>query len=451
MHLPPPPPAEIRDPIHGAIPVDDAELAVIDHAFVQRLRGIRQLGFSHLPFPGATHTRYLHSLGAMHLAGRAFDAVFRDQPFSSGARRRALRGCVRMAALCHDLGHPPFSHAAEFAMPPLRALALGAYDPGKVAGRLDRRASHEDYTVGVLTASDLSHRIEANQPFTARHVAALISDEVTVSDDFFVDGGVDLRGLLSQLISSELDVDRLDYLVRDSYFTGARYGQIDTNWLISHLSRHVDAEGRACLALDSRALYAFDDYIIARFHMFVMVYFHQKSVVYEEVLRRYMESEGCSYALPADMEAYLHCDDSQLWDHLRRVDDPWARRVVAFDPYKLVLEEHGSAAEAALPQRVAVLQKAGIDAIPKAATGVLLRPRKPGKPPIYVVESPRHGARRARLLEDATRAFAPLDHEATISRIYVDRVDVERARALVRDHWQQRSLLDRPHLDRGRG
>ena len=72
------PPQEIRDPIHGAVPVDDVEIAIIDHPFIQRLRGIRQLGFSHLPFPGATHTRYNHSLGVMHLAGRAFDACFRD-------------------------------------------------------------------------------------------------------------------------------------------------------------------------------------------------------------------------------------------------------------------------------------------------------------------------------------------------------------------------------------
>lgn len=324
-------------------------------------------------------------------------------------------------------------------MPPLRELGLLAYAPEKVAGRLDRRASHEDYTIAVLTASDLSEVFARNFLFGARHVAALISGEVSVDDDFFVEEGVDLRGLLSQLISSELDVDRLDYLVRDSYYTGARYGQIDTGWLISHLTRHVDADDRAALALDQRALYAFDDYIIARFHMFVMVYFHQKSIAYEELLRRYMESEGCTYRLPADMEGYLSCDDAQLWDHLRRVDHPAARRVVGFQPYKVVLEAHGTAAEAALPQRVQALHRAGIDAFPKAATGVLLRPRKPGKPPIYVVDG--RGGERARLLEDATQAFAPLDHTATISRIYAPPEDVARAREVLDGAWQQQTLL----------
>ncbi|MEC8423627.1 MAG: HD domain-containing protein, partial [Myxococcota bacterium] len=264
-------------------------------------------------------------------------------------------------------------------------------------------------------------------------------DEVEPPDDFFVEHGVDLRGLLSQLISSELDVDRLDYLVRDSYYTGARYGQIDTGWLITHLTRHVDADGRARLALDTRALYAFDDYIIARFHMFVMVYFHQKSIAYEELLRRYMESESCSYRLPADVEGYLSCDDAQLWDHLRRVDHPSAARVVGFQPHKVVLEAHGTAAEAALPQRVEALCRAGIDAFPKAATGVLLRPRKPGKAPIYVVDG--RGGGRARLLEDATQAFAPLDHTATISRIYAPPEDVARARGILEGAWKQQSLL----------
>ena len=124
MEQPAPPANEIRDPVHGAVRIDLHEKRVVSHRAVQRLRGVRQLGFSHHPFPGATHTRFIHSLGAMHLAGQAFDQCFRDQPFSSGSRRRALRHCVRLAALCHDLGHAPYSHAAEFAMPALRELGM---------------------------------------------------------------------------------------------------------------------------------------------------------------------------------------------------------------------------------------------------------------------------------------------------------------------------------------
>lgn len=207
---------EVRDPIHGAIVLSDDETAVVDHPFVQRLRGIKQMGFSELPFPGAVHTRYAHALGAMELAGRAFDQVFAADPFRSPRRRAELRQCVRVAALCHDLGHAPFSHCTEFAMPSLRALGVEAYDPAIVAGRLDKTASHEDYTIGIVTASSLAGTVAAHFPFEGRHVAALISREVAAPDDFFVDAGIDWRRVLSQLISSELDVDRLDYLVRDS-------------------------------------------------------------------------------------------------------------------------------------------------------------------------------------------------------------------------------------------
>ena len=101
---------EVRDPLHGAIAVAPEEIPVVDHPFVQRLRGIRQMGFSELPFPSAIHSRYAHSLGAMELAGRAFDLCFRRDPFVTPGRRAIYRQLVRVAALCHDLGHGPCRH-----------------------------------------------------------------------------------------------------------------------------------------------------------------------------------------------------------------------------------------------------------------------------------------------------------------------------------------------------
>ena len=125
---------EIRDPLHRAIQISASEREIVDSPFVQRLRDIRQLGFSHYPFPGATHTRFIHSLGVMHLAGRVFDAVFDDKPFVSSLRRLSLRSCLRLAALLHDIGHGPFSHTAEFAMPNIHALGF--------TDKPDRRAAH---------------------------------------------------------------------------------------------------------------------------------------------------------------------------------------------------------------------------------------------------------------------------------------------------------------------
>ena len=431
MSRPAAPPFEIRDPIHGVVGVDAAELVVIDHPFVQRLRGIRQLGFSHIPFPGATHSRYAHSIGAMCLAGRAFDACFRGFSFSSEARRAELRAALRLAALTHDLGHPPFSHAAEFAMPPLSTLGIAAYRPEVLLARGAVRATHEDYTIAILTGSDLAGTIRGAFPFSPRHVAALISGEIELTDDFFIEGGVDLRPVLGQLVSSDLDVDRLDYLPRDSLYTGARYGQVDVDWLMSHLGVHVTEDGRACLALDRRAIYAFDDFTLSRFHMFVMVYFHQKSIAYERLLQRYMSDPDCDYRLPSDLDLYLDCDDSELTAHLRRSTNRWARLLAHSRPYRMVWEQHG------LPEQIdasgvrARLEAAGFDVMEASAVGYACRPRKAGKPPIYVVDGRAGALEPVALLEEVAEIYRRYQDAVGISRLYVPDEDRDRALALL--------------------
>lgn len=439
MDRPSPPLHELRDPIHGAIPIDPAERRVVEHRAVQRLRNIRQLGFSHLPFPSATHTRFAHCLGAMHLAGRAFDNCFRDQPFSSGTRRRAFRHCVRLAALCHDLGHAPYSHAAEFAMPPLRELGIAAYDSERVAGRLGQRAHHEDYTVAILTRSSLATTIRAQFPFGPEHVAALVSPDVRIDDDFFFDGGFDLRPVLSQMVTGDIDVDRLDYLLRDAYFTGARYGEVDVNWLLSHLTRSIDDQGRVCLALDRRALYAFDDFLVARQHMFLMVYFHRKSVVYEELFKRFVRGNADALALPADAEAYLQTDDAWMWGRLRAVDDPWARRIIEFRPYKVAFEAHLAPEACALQQRVDALRARSIDAMATTAHGSLLSKPDPAKPTLWCVDRT-GGELAARPMLDVARDLHAGAAGVTISRIYVRPDQRDAAREVVKAVWEPQQL-----------
>jgi HD superfamily phosphohydrolase len=436
---------EVRDPLHGAIAVAPEEIPVVDHPFVQRLRGIRQMGFSELPFPSAIHSRYAHSLGAMELAGRAFDLCFRRDPFVTPGRRALYRQLVRVAALCHDLGHAPFSHCTEFAMPPLRALAIDAYAPERVDARLDHTASHEDYTIAILTRSSLADTLRSHFAFDGRHVAALVSREVATPDDLFVDGGQDYRRILSQLISSELDVDRLDYLVRDSYFSGARYGEIDVNWILSNLEQHVDAAGNVSLALDRRAIYAFDDFMIARYHMFVMVYFHHKSVVYEEMLKRHFTSPACTYRFPVDPEDYLAMDDVHLYSWLRSSDDAWARRIVERRPYRRALEIHGSAEEVLVVHDLLDrIDAAGIDRLVAGSTGKLSRynvigQKREGAPPIYVLDRAPGRPERATPLEDATRVFERYQDERHIARIYVPEERVEEAQALIRDAEAERA------------
>ncbi len=427
---------EVRDPIHGAIGLTPSETAVLDHPFVQRLRNIKQMGFSEVAFPGAVHPRYLHSVGVMHLAGRAFDAAYAGVDLPPD-RRRAFRSAVRLAGLLHDVGHPPFSHCTEFAMPPLRSLGIRAYRPEVLARRGDRRATHEDYTVAVVTESDLARTIESAFPFLARHVAALVSQDVAVDDDFFVVDGLDHRQALSQLISSELDVDRLDYLVRDAYFSGARYGMVDVNWLISNLEIHREA-GRALLALDRRAIYAFDDFMVARYHMFIMVYFHHKSVVFEELLKRYFRSPDCDYFLPSRIDDYLWVDDIHLHAHLRRSENRWARAVAGRRAWRRVVEKHGNPSQVDLGPMARALQEAGIDHLQATSAGKLSRytafgQKRERAAPIYVVDRLAGAPRPVEPLERATAIFRRYEDERHIARLYVDPDDLDRARAVLED------------------
>jgi uncharacterized protein len=416
---------EVRDPIHGPIPVTQAEVALLDHPFVQRMRHVQAVGFTSLPFPGATHTRYAHSVGAAHLAGIAFDSAYSEWSFAKPAKRAAFRELVRATALCHDLGHGPMSHCSEFAMPRLSSLHVPFYDNAK-----DRRATHEDYTLAILAGS-LSRCISDHFRFTARHVAALISPDVRVGDDFFLDGGLDHRRLLSQIISSELDVDRLDYLVRDATYSGVRYGLVDVTWLLSNLTAWPK-DGEVCLGLDHSAIYAFDDFIIARHHMFLMVYFHHRAVCYEEMLRRYAETSG-EWTLPSSLDEYLHMDDGALWALLRRSKNPWARRIATNDIYKRVVEKHGTPEQVSLTRERKRLEAEGIDVIEAAATGRLSRYFVRGRrtPRLYVIDRFTGARPRAQLLADATDVYDRYADARCIARLYVPPDDADRAKALL--------------------
>ncbi len=425
-------PVEVRDPVHGSILVDDAETAIIDHPLFQRLRRIRQLGFGDLAFPGATHTRYLHSLGAMELAGQAFDSMFKDLPLGGRERKQALRCALRLGALLHDVGHAPMSHASEFAMPEVDALGL----PPRPGGSA-RRATHEDYTLKILLDSPLTRTIEKGFGFRASSVASLIDRDLVPDDDFFHVDGVDYRILLSQLVSSELDMDRMDYLTRDSYFTGVQYGSFDLRWLVTHLSFHVSGT-KAHLALSQKAIYAFDHFLIARYHMFLMVYFHYRCVAYEEMLRRFLGSSDSGYVIPSDIEAYADCDDFHLMSHLRTSHSDWARRIIHNDEYKLLAERHGEESELeSLASLVETLQGGEVPHLFVRSSSALSKYFDPGKgkgsgsEPIYVLETPMRGDPTvARPLEASTDLFRRYAGKKHLARVYVPRERMEEARGL---------------------
>ncbi len=423
---------EIRDPIHGSLYFSDAEVSILDSREFQRLRAIKQLGFAEFSFPGATHNRYLHSLGVSHLTGLIFDSIFRVYPFSKTSIRQRLRQTVRLASLLHDVGHGPLSHTTEQVMPPLKDLAVGAYKSGfhpaglkaneKPLHDLNRQSNHEDYTIKFVTESSISEIIKGQfQDISPYHVACLIDKTLPCHDDFFMDSGFDFRPILSQIVSSELDADRMDYLERDSYFCGTNYGKIDTEWLIQNLTFHR-VEEKVYLALNRRGLYSFDDFLISRHHMFLMVYFHHKSIIFEEMLNRYFSSKECQFFIPASSEQYTYYNDYKLYEHLATQKNIWAERISQRKPFKVLLEMHNTS-DSPRPQKIkTTLEKAGIDVI-WASSKARLSKYHSGSPEdkalaIYVVDQYDPWVKPSPIY-DSTEIFQKYEGARIIDRLYV--------------------------------
>ncbi|MCA1825723.1 MAG: HD domain-containing protein [Myxococcales bacterium] len=406
----------IRDPIHGAIEITADERALVDSPQYQRLRNVKQLGFADLAFPGATHTRYAHGLGAMNVATRVFDALSPKLDLERTDEDR-FRQTLRLAVLFHDLGHAPLSHATERIMPPASALRL----PEWVAPKEDRRADHEDYTLKLVLDTGLAAEIRkryAAQGIEPSHIAALICGRTPPGPYPFRSNGRDLLPILRQVVSGELDADRMDYLQRDSFFTGVNYGKFDADWIIQNLES-VEREGRVHLALQRRAVMAFEDFLLSRYHMFLSVYFHSTSVGYEVLLQRYCETSGGEYSLPSDPDAYVLHDDIALMATLRASKNPWAMRIVRRQGYRMLIE-----GESALEEKQRQLGEAGIDAFTTVSRGVLSHY---GKDATLWVKTQRGEVP----IGEYTPLYERYAEAATIARLYVEPERADEARRLL--------------------
>jgi uncharacterized protein len=409
----------IRDPIHGAIELTADERALVDSPQYQRLRNVKQLGFADLAFPGATHTRYAHGLGAMAMATKVFDALATELQLELEDRAR-FRQTLRLAVLFHDLGHAPLSHATEAIMPDVAELHVPdwARDPGA------RRAGHEDYTLKLLLDSPLSAEIRrrySGRGIEPEHIAGLICGKPSPGAYPYRSGGRDLLPIFRQVVSGELDADRMDYLQRDSFFTGVNYGKFDADWIVQNLAA-VEREGRVYLALLHRAVFAFEDFLLSRYHMFLSVYFHSTSVGYEVLLQRFCESG--EYALPADPDEYLLHDDVALLGALRASKNPWAKRIVRRQGYRVLMENAPGEDAQELHGMQRQLESAGVDAFVTVSRGVLSHY---GKEATLWVKSPRGEVP----IGEYTPLYERYAEAAMLARLYVEPERWDEARRLL--------------------
>lgn len=417
---------EIRDPVHGSIQIYDAEREILEHPFFQRLRNIKQLGFSEYVFPGATHTRYLHSIGVMHVSSLAFEHLFKGQQSADILR---LRETLRLGCLLHDIGHAPLSHSTESVMPLVSSLHLPAQftESGK-----DRQASHEDYTIKSITDSSFTESFKGVRRefgIEPNSVAELVVGE-TSNPDYFIINGINYFPLLHQLVSSEMDCDRMDYLLRDSYFCGVSYGKFDLDWIIDNLKVCTE-NNQAYLGISERAISTFDDFLLSRFHMFMMVYFHYRAVCLEQMLLRYFLSAREEYAIPSDIEAYLEHDDPYLYKILKHSSNPWARRIVMNSIPKKILETFGSVHLEKMYQLETFFQAEKIDYIKCSSTGRLSKYYSASSPqqkyPMKVLRESSLSKTHKSIqnIQEATDLFLKYSESHAVNRLHCDFDDLK--------------------------
>jgi HD superfamily phosphohydrolase len=331
---------EIRDPIHVFVRLDSDERAVLDSRPFQRLRHIHQLALTYLIYPAATHKRFEHSLGVMELAGRVFDVVthtgnvtdqIRDTlpEVSQPNQLQYWRRVLRMAALCHDMGHLPFSHAAE------KELLPAGWD-------------HERLTREIILSPDMAKIWDRmTPPLRALDVVKLAVGPRKAKDLVFSTW----ETILSEIIVGDaFGVDRMDYLLRDSYHVGVPYGRFDHFRLIDTLRILPSGPAESAepaLGVEEGGLPSAEALLLGRYYMYSQVYFHPIRRIYDIHLKDFLAAWLDGGKFPTNIDAHLRKTDNTVntgildaaIDPVARGHDS-ARRIAEHDHFKVLYQRH---------------------------------------------------------------------------------------------------------------
>lgn len=279
----------VFDPLYGFIKLTETEHNIIQSPFYQRLRWIKQLGFSNYIFPGAEHNRFAHAMGVMHCADQMLRAIGKAVPdhqlydIKATDEATLFHKSVRIAALLHDIGTFPFSHTCEGAYIKHGDSSYKASDRGKPLPN-----NHEHLGAFILKNTDYDTgitQILSRDGLSYESISKIVKGD---SPDI----------LANQLLHAELDADRMDYLMRDAHYTGLKYGQIDREYILYHLTTFDSGDGKQSLAIRENALHTVEDFLIARFGW------------YSQVIRN---SGGAKFDILAETVTKYFLENKLMW------------------------------------------------------------------------------------------------------------------------------------------
>lgn len=327
-------PHEVRDPIHVFIRLDSAERKLVDSRPFQRLRHIHQLALTHLVYPGATHRRFEHSLGVMEVATRIYDVVTDPANVRHVSVQRILadrqywRRVLRAAALCHDLGHLPFSHAAEKEL-------------------LPEGWSHERLSKEIIL-QELAGILKSELAVEPEDVARLAVGPTWFE---FEKEFTDWEAILCEIITGDaFGADRIDYLLRDSHHAGVAYGRFDHYRLIDTLRilpEEEEGSQEPALGVAEGGLQSAESLLWARYLMYTQLYFHPVRRIYDIHLRDFLKEWLTGGRFSTSLENHLRTTDNEvmaaIWEAAQDASVPGhahARRIVGRGHFRLLYQRN---------------------------------------------------------------------------------------------------------------